>query len=406
MNDITFEGIGVEEFAARVRGFLDDHAPRRPQETERGWGVGSDELASIGSSGSEHDRYQAARTWRATLYDHGLGWITGPTEYGGAGLTAEYEDAFHELLGDYVTPDQSVFQVSRGMVSPAVLVHGSDALKREYLPKIHRGDTICAQLLSEPEAGSDLAGLKTRAVRDGDEWVVNGQKVWSSYAHVAEIGQLLARTDPDVPKHQGLTMFLLPMDTPGVEVRPLKQMNGEAHFNEVFFDDVRVPDANRVGDPGGGWRAILTTLMNERHVVANKRQTGQTDTVGRLLELARHRGLDTDPVVRNRLADVVIHDRVLQYLRLRMEAASAAGAQPGPEGSIAKLIHTTQLRRIGNLAGELIGPAMTADSGQWGTYTWSRFLCGNPGLRIAGGTDEIQRNTIAERSLGLPKEPK
>lgn len=401
MTDIT-----IDEFSERLRAFLDQHLPKRVPEESTQWGRGSDELASIGSGDSESDRYQRAQEWRATLFDGGFGWITGPTEYGGQGLTGEYEDAFHAVMADYEAPDQSVFQVSRGMVSPAVLVHGSEEIKQEYLPKIHRGDTICCQLLSEPEAGSDLAGLKTRAVRDGDEWVVNGQKVWSSYAHVASVGQLLARTDPDVSKHQGLTMFLLPMDTPGIEVRPLKQMNGEAHFNEVFFDDVRVPDRLRVGDPGGGWRAILTTLMNERHVVANKRQTGQGDAVGRIIGLAQHLGANDDAVVRDRLAEIVIHDRVLHYLRLRMESMRAAGGQPGPEGSIAKLIHTTQLRRIGNLAGELLGPAMVADGGEWGTYTWSRFLCGNPGLRIAGGTDEIQRNTIAERALGLPKEPK
>jgi acyl-CoA dehydrogenase len=398
--------VPVDRFAAGVRAFLDAHARPRSPRVGLAWGEGSDELSSTGPSGGEDDCYAAARKWRALLYDHGYGWITGPAEYGGAGLTRDHEDAFYDLLDGYDTPDESVFQVARGMVAPAVLVHGSEELKRTYLPGIHRGEAICCQLLSEPDAGSDLAGLTTRAERDGDEWVVNGQKVWSSYAHVASVGQLLARTDPGVPKHQGLTMFLLPMDTPGITVRPLRQMNGEAHFNEVFFDDVRVPDANRVGEAGGGWRAILTTLMNERHVVANTRQSGGPDAAARLLDVARHLGLTGDPRYRNRLADVVIGDRVLRYLRMRMEASTAAGAQPGPEGSIAKLIHTAQLRRIGDLAGELLGPAMVADTGQWGTFAWSRFLCGNPGLRIAGGTDEIQRNTIAERALGLPKEPK
>ncbi len=161
-------------------------------------------------------------------------------------------------------PDQSSWGVAWDMVGPAVAVHGSEDLKRRFLGPIYRGDLLCSQLLSEPEAGSDLAGLKTRAVRDGDEWVVNGQKVWNSMAHRAQIGQLMARTDPDVPKHQGLTMFLLPLDSPGVEIRPLKQMNGQAEFNEVFLTDVRVPDANRVGEPGSGWRAVLTTLMSER----------------------------------------------------------------------------------------------------------------------------------------------
>jgi alkylation response protein AidB-like acyl-CoA dehydrogenase len=398
--------IALEEFVKGVQEFFDNNSQRVEFVEATGWGKGSDSVASLGGDGEESDRYQLAQEWRAKLFDAGYGWITGPTEFGGAGLSTLFEDAFFAVADQYETPDQSVFQVSRGMVSPAILVHGSEEMKKEHLPRIHRGDTICCQLLSEPEAGSDLAGLKTKAVRDGDEWVVNGQKVWSSYAHIASVGQLLARTDSDAPKHAGLTMFLLPMDTPGIEVRPLRQMNGEAHFNEVFFTDVRVPDANRVGDAGGGWRAILTTLMNERHVVANKRQTGQTDVVGRLIELARQVGATGDRQVRDRLADVVIHDQVLKFLKLRMDAAVKAGGQPGPEGSIAKLIYTTQLRRIANLAGELLGPSMIADSGEWGTYAWSRFLCGNPGLRIAGGTDEIQRNTIAERSLGLPKEPR
>lgn len=395
----------LEDFAERARAFLDAHLDRLPPETELQWGVGSDDLALTGPPETP-DGLRSACEWRATLYDNGFGWITGPTAYGGGGLAPEYEDVFHEVLADYDEPDQSVFQVARGMVAPAVLAHGSEELKREYLPKIQRGEAICCQLLSEPEAGSDLAGLSTRAVRDGDDWIVSGQKVWSSYAHVAQIGQLVARTDPDAPKHAGLTMFLLPMDTPGIEVRPLRQMDGDCHFNEVFFDDVRVPDANRVGAPGEGWRAVLTTLMNERHVVANRRLNGGLDLVGRLLQLARSRGATTDPVIRHRLVDTVIHDRVLHYLRLRMAASAAAGAPPGPEGSIAKLIHTAQLRRAGELAGTLLGPAMTADSGEWGTYTWSRFVCRSPGLRIAGGTDEIQRNTIAERSLGLPKEPR
>jgi acyl-CoA dehydrogenase len=395
----------LEAFVAAAREFLDAHVPRRESVTTRVWGEGSDEVNSIGSDRDEHEMLEQAVAWRRTMYDHGFGWVSGPKQYGGSDLSSEHEDAFAQLLAEYETPDQGVFQVSRGMVSPAILVHGSDDLKQRFLPGIHRGDIVCSQLLSEPEAGSDLAGLRTRAVRDGDEWVVTGQKVWSSYAHMAHMGQLLARTDPEAPKHQGLTMFMLPLDTPGVEIRPLKQMNGQAHFNEVFFNDVRVPDANRVGDAGGGWRAILTTLMNERHVVANRGGSSAIGAAERLLELARHLGRTDDPVIRQELATVHIHEQIMRYTRLRLDAAAEAGHDPGPEGSISKLVYTTQLRRIGRIAGELLGPSMIADSGDWGTYAWSKFLCGSPGLRIAGGTDEIQRNTIAERSLGLPKEP-
>jgi acyl-CoA dehydrogenase len=398
--------IGLEEFAKQARTFLGSHVPARPASTSREWGEGSDEVVSIGSN--EHETPEARESvinFRRMLFDNGYGWISGPVEFGGMGLSPHHDEVFNEVLAEFEVPDQGLFQVSRGMVSPAIYEHGTDDLKKRFLPGIHRGDIVCSQLLSEPEAGSDLAGLRTTAVRDGDEWVVNGQKVWSSYAHVAHYGQLLARTDPNVPKHQGLTMFMLPLNTPGVEIRPLRQMNGQAHFNEVFLTNVRVPHENRVGEPGMGWRAILTTLMNERHVVANRGGTTTVSPTERLFELARHRGVIADPIVRKRLTEVYLYDEIIRMLRLRQEAAVAAGRELGPEGSITKLLYTSQLRRIGSVAGELLGPAMVADSGEWGTYTWSRFLTGAPGLRIAGGTDEIQRNTISERALGLPKEP-
>ncbi len=398
--------ITLQEFADQARSFLSQHVSARPVATKRVWGEGSDEVVSVGSN--EHDDPRSRERvieFRRLLFDNGYGWISGPTEYGGMGLTPHHEEMFADVLAEFDVPDQGLFQVSRGMVSPAILEHGSDDLKKRFLPGIHRGDIICSQLLSEPEAGSDLAGLRTTAVRDGDEWVVNGQKVWSSYAHIAHYGQLLARTDPSVPKHQGLTMFMLPLDTPGVEIRPLKQMNGHAEFNEVFFNDVRVPHTNRVGEPGMGWRAILTTLMNERHVVANRGGSTTVSPVERVFELARQRGLTSDPITRSRLTEVYLYDEIIRMLRLRQEVALASGHDLGPEGSITKLLYTTQLRRVGKLAGEILGPAMTADSGEWGTYAWSGFLTGAPGLRIAGGTDEIQRNTISERALGLPKEP-
>ncbi len=320
----------LDTFATEARAFLAQHVPARAPTRRQGWGEGPDEVSATGGAEVDDDAHRArSQAWRATLFDAGYGWLTGPRQYGGAALDAAFEERFAGIEAEFDTPDQSLFQVARGMVSPAVLAHGSEHLKQRFLPGIHRGDVICCQLLSEPEAGSDLAGLRTRAVRDGDEWIVNGQKVWSSYAHVASVGQLLARTDPDVPKHQGLTMFLLPMDSPGVEVRPLRQMNGQAHFNEVFLNDVRVPDANRVGEPGEGWRAVLTTLMNERHVVAGGTGSG-LDGPARVQELARHLGRTGDPVVRHRFADVVVHEKLLHYLHLRQAAAAQRGRAPGP----------------------------------------------------------------------------
>jgi len=207
-----------------------------------------------------------------------------------------------------------------------------------------------------------------------------------------------------VPKHRGLTMFVLDMDSPGVTVRPIRQMTGEAHFNEIFLDDVRVPDDNRVGEPGEGWRAILTTLMSERAAVGSGATNPATHPVERLIQLARHQDRVADLHVRQRLADAYLHGEILRLLNLRREAELAVGSASGAEGSIAKLLHSDQARRIGEIAAELLGPTITADTGAWGTFAWSVWLCGAPCLRIAGGTDEIQRNTIAERVLGLPKE--
>jgi alkylation response protein AidB-like acyl-CoA dehydrogenase len=215
----------------------------------------------------------------------------------------------------------------------------------------------------------------------------------------------MARTDPDAPKHQGLTMFLLPMDTPGVDPRPLRQMTGNAEFNEVFLTDVRVPDANKVGEAGSGWRAVLTTLMSERRSVGSGSASVASDPANVLIELARHLGRAGDPVVRQQLATAHTNRRLLQWLGMRVAEAVANGTPLGPEGSIMKLLSNLNNRALGKLAGDLLGPSMIADTGEWNTYAWAGFLCGSPGLRIAGGTDEIQHNILGERVLGLPREP-
>src|SRR3954454_19029008 len=397
-----------QSFVEEATAFLEANAERRPAKSDTFvWGEGP-EVSLMGGKddGDEDARLAEARVWRAKVFDAGFGWLGGPVEYGGAGRHPALDHLYPALLGDFIVPDPGAWSVAWEMVAPAVLAHGSEDLKRRYLRPIYRGELLCSQLLSEPEAGSDLAGLRTRAVRDGDQWVVNGQKVWSSYAHKADIGQLMARTNPDVPKHQGLTMFLLPLDSEGVDIRPLRQMNGAAEFNEVFLTDVRVPDANRVGEPGSGWRAVLTTLMSERAAVGSGKTSSGIDTASLLIELARHLRRTDDPVIRQRLAEVVTHKNLLDWLTMRAEADVAAGKERGAEGSIVKLISSRQNRRIGDLAGDLLGPAFTADTGEWGTYSWSQYLCSTPGLRIAGGTDEIQHNILGERVLGLPREPR
>ena len=393
------------EFVASATAFLEANAPRRPGvgSGARAWGEGP-EISLMAHRDDVHEQLATARRWRALVFDAGFGWLGGPPAYGGGGRHPDLDHEYRRLEADFDVPDQSAWQVAWEMVAPAVLVHGSEDLKLRYLRRIMRGELLCSQLLSEPEAGSDLASLRTRAVRDGDEWVVDGQKVWSSYAHLADLGQLMARTDPEAPKHQGISMFLLPMDTPGVEPRPLRQMNGNAEFNEVFLTNVRVPHANLVGEAGGGWRAVLTTLMSERRAVGSG-SASTIDPVQLLTDLAQHVARAGDPVVRQQLARAHTNRRLLQWLGMRLAESVAAGAALGPEGSIMKLLANANNRLIGGLAGSLLGPSMTADTGAWGTYAWANFLCSAPGLRIAGGTDEIQHNILGERVLGLPREP-
>ena len=395
-----------KEFVAAATAFLEANAERLPAAEQFEWGRGSGHVHLLGREVEDPKALIAeARKWRAKVFDAGFGWLGGPVEYGGAGRHHDLDGVYRHLEGQFDVPDQSAWGVAWEMVAPAILVHGSEDVKLRYLRRIYRGELLCSQLLSEPGNGSDLAGLRTKAVRDGDESVVNGQKVWSSYAHLADLGQLMARTDPDVPKHQGLTMFLLPMDTDGVDARPLRQMNGNAEFNEVFLTDVRVPDANRVGAAGRGWAAVLTTLMSERAAVGSGKTSAASDPALILLEVARHVDRISDPVVRQTLAEVLTHRKLIEWVGARGEQLVASGASRGAEGSILKLLSSRQIRRIANLAGDLLGPSFMADSGDWGTYTWSNYLCSTPGLRIAGGTDEIQHNILGERILGLPKEP-
>ena len=262
------------------------------------------------------------------------------------------------------------------------------------------------QLFSEPGAGSDLAGLQTRADRDGDEWILNGQKVWTSGAQYSDIGEIICRTDPDMPKHKGLTGFVVDMHAPGVEVRPLRQMTGGASFNEVFFTDVRVPDSHRLGDVNQGWTVALTTLMNERASIGAGGGGGTgLGNVVRLAEMVRHFGLADDPITRQELMKVYIGFQVSKYTNQRALDKIKAGQLPGPEMSIAKLSLTNNMWRSANFVASVLGPRVQADTGEWGTFAWSQFLCGVPGMQVAGGTDEVMKNIVGERVLGLPKDP-
>jgi acyl-CoA dehydrogenase len=292
------------------------------------------------------------------------------------------------------------------MVAPTILAHGSDVAKDLYLQKMYRADLIGCQLFSEPGAGSDLASLQTKAERDGDEWVITGQKVWTTGAQFSDLGEIIARTDPDLPKHKGLTGFIVDMRAPGVEIRPLRQMTGGASFNEVFFTEVRVRDDHRLGDVNNGWNVALTTLMNERAAIgAGGGGGGGINMYSRVIEMVRHYGLDTDPLVRNELANLLMHNKVAGYNNQRAMDKIKAGQLPGPEMSIAKLAGTLNMLRLGSFISKVLGPKLIADSGEWGTYAWNQLILGTPGGRIAGGSDEIMRNIVGERVLGLPKDP-
>jgi acyl-CoA dehydrogenase len=400
--------IAAEDFEREARKFLEANAEPRV-EVEQGWGEGSDQVSLLPERTLEEELSElaAARAWAQTRFDAGFSWITGPVAYGGRGLTRDHQRLYDNLESGFETPPMTAYGIGLGMVAPTILAHATDEVKDLYLRALWRGDIVACQLFSEPGAGSDLAGVQTKAVRDGDEWLVTGQKVWTSGAHLSDIGEIICRTDPDAPKHKGLTGFVVDMRAPGVEIRPLRQMTGGASFNEVFFTEVRVPDSHRLGDVNGGWGVALTTLMNERAAIGGGSMSSGNGNLStpRLIELVRHHGKSTDPLVRQQLADIFIHGRVASYTNLRAMAKVAAGQMPGPEMSIAKLSLTMNMRRMTDLLSSVLGPKLIADSGEWGTYAWSQFLLGLPGMRIAGGTDEVLHNIIGERVLGLPKEP-
>ncbi len=394
----------------QARAFLDATcAPRNDRASEFVWGEGSDRVnileevdpAESSAQLADAKRYAAARS------DAGLGWIDGPVEYGGRGLTLEHAWAFQELEANYELPNLSMLTIAIGFIGPALLVHASPEVRAEYLPKLYRGDLVMCQLFSEPNAGSDLAAAATRAVRDGDEWVVNGQKVWTSSAHVADLALAVCRTDPDVPKHRGLTTLLIDMHAPGVEVRPLRQMTGTAGFNEVFLTDVRVPDSHRVGELNAGFGVILTTLGNERTIATRAPSSGAgIGQFERLLGVVDTFGDRADPHQRQRLAQLYLGGRVKQLLIERWRASLRPGVTPGPEMSVLKLHSCRHNNELVAMLTEVLGPRLAADVGEWGSYAWTEYVLSTPGARIGGGTEEIVRNTVAEKVLGLPKEPK
>ncbi|MBM3659353.1 MAG: acyl-CoA dehydrogenase [Actinobacteria bacterium] len=390
-----------------AEGFLEAHLERRRPQGSSVAGEGSDRVGLFHNLtvDEERDLIQRGRDWQRLKSDAGYGSITWPVEYGGAGLPGAYESAFRRLEQAFVTPRiHEAVSISVAIVAATVLALGTPEQKARYVPPLRRADDLCCQLFSEPGAGSDLGSVATRAIRDGSEWVITGQKVWTSGAAHADWGYVLVRTDTDAPRQRAMSTFIVPMRSAGVEVRPLRQMSGGSSFNEVFLTDVRVPDDARLGDVGAGWHAAMTTLGIERTTISVASSGGGTDLLGRLTSLARELGRDRDPQVRQGLADVYVLGRLRSLNGRRAAANSAAGGGPGPAGSIGKLLTTHRAARITEVVSMLLGPRLGADSGEWGTFAWAEFVTGVPGQRLAGGTDEIQRNAIAERGLGLPRE--
>lgn len=370
---------------------------------------GDPEDFSLGffSAGADwHDLDERSRKWQRVLFDAGWAGIGLPTAYGGRGGTTAQELIFAQEVADFGV-HSGPFMVSHSMVVPAILAFGTDAQKDRFVEATLRGDEEWCQLFSEPGSGSDLASLSTRAVFDGDEWVVNGQKVWTSSGDTCQWGILLARTDPDAPKHRGITYFLVEMSTPGIEVRPLRQMTGDSHFSEVFLTDVRIPAANVLGGPtrvDDGWRAAMHTLANERNMIG---AAAVDNDVVSVVELARSRGLLADPVVRQGIAAVHTNAQLLTYLGHRTRTALSQGREPGPETSVSKLLYNQHLVRQTALGKSIMGAEgmLTGEPGTWEEYIDYRFVW-HPQSGIAGGTNEVQRNIIGERVLGLPAEPR
>ena len=383
-------------FRAEVRKWLDANArPKAKREA-------SDPL----DERADPAAMKKAKEWQKTKAEKGYARITWPKGMGGIAGTPMQSIIFGQEESRYDVPTGAAFAIGLGMCIPTVMTYCNDDVKKRYVKPAVEGTEIWCQLFSEPAGGSDVAALRTKAERNGDTWTINGSKIWTTGAQFSDFGLLLTRTDPNVPKHKGLTMFYLSMKSPGVEVRPIKQASGASGFNEIFFTDVKIPDSQRVGEVGQGWQVALTTLMHERLAVGGG-QGGGID-VAQLMQLARTLELEDGPAIKNaavreKIADWYVRTAGLKYTTLRTMTALSRGQQPGPEASIAKIVVASKLQDLCAFAMELEGEsgALTGDGAPMHGIFQAGWLSA-PGLRIAGGTDEILRNIIAERVLGLP----
>jgi alkylation response protein AidB-like acyl-CoA dehydrogenase len=376
-------------YRAQVRTWLEAHAPK---------GKAGDAEGAAGM--------KAARAWQRAKAEAGYACITWPKEWGGGGGAAWQSVIFGQEEAKFETPGNP-FQIGLGMCVPTVMTVGNPADKERFVKPAVYGDEIWCQLFSEPSGGSDVAAARTRAVKDGDEWVINGQKVWTSGAHYSDYGLLLARTDIDAPKHKGMTMFWIDMKAPGVEVRPIHQMSGASNFNEVYFTDLRIKDSQRVGEVGDGWKTSLVTLMNERLAIGGGGGHSHTSVMKLAGDISTLAGpASKDAGLREKIADWFVQAEGLKYTRYRTLTALSRGETPGPESSIGKVVGASLMQDMANAALELEDQFGIIDEAERSPLAgaFQSALMNAPGLRIAGGTDEILRNIIAERVLGLPQD--
>jgi acyl-CoA dehydrogenase len=385
-------------FRAKARAWLEKNARLRPADEIAPNMLGERESAAV---------IQKAKDWQTKKFDEGWAVLTWPKEYGGQGLGRLEAVVWGQEEAKFDVPP-NIYAIGHGMLGPTIMAHGNDEQKKKYVREMARGQVVWCQLFSEPDAGSDLAGLRTSAAKDGSDWILNGQKIWSTGAHFSDFGMIVTRTDPNAPKHAGLTYFIVDMKAPGVEVRPIKQINGASGFNTVFFSDVRVPDSNRLGAVGDGWRVAITTLMNERVAIGAGGGAGRFRDLLKLARDTRRNGRPAieDTSVRQKLADFYIRSKGLQYTGYRTLSALSRGATPGPEGSIGKAVGAPLGQEMASFAMELQGvmSAVNDESVSPQEGLWQEMYLGTPGIRIAGGTDEILKNIIAERVLRLPPE--
>ena len=391
---MDFEDTSEEaDYRARARAFLTENAKPR-----------SGKGMLYRAAQADENILRQALAWQTKKYEAGFAGITWPKEWDGQGLSAIHQVIYDQEEAQFSVP-RGIYDIGLGMCIPTVCAWGSQTVRDRYAQKALRGEEIWCQLFSEPAGGSDLAALRTRAERDGDDWIINGQKIWTSGAHYSDFGVLVTRSDFDAPKHKGLTYFYLDMRSPGVDIRGIKQISGASHFNEVFFNDVRIPDSQRLGNVGDGWRVSLTTLMNERYTIGGRAGVD----VDEFVELARNIELEDGPALKNaavreRIADWYVQSRGLKYSHFRTMTALSRGETPGPESSIGKLVIGRKLQDMSAYAIDLLEQGGVISDPELAPMAalFQQTIMTSPSSRIAGGSDEIMRNIIAERVLGLP----